>query len=138
MKKRPFISKQLVMAFLFVIFLSLPVAAQTFGDIALSQSILSGTRKITGKSANKRNNSYRKPSPKNGVRRLKPAANKKVTTTRKSVQLPKQPDMQAKWKLVEPEHKRRVRVYGRSSADRWLAEKGREMGRRDGSLARKP
>jgi len=64
MSKRLNISTQPIKLLFIIIFLSLPCMAQTFGDIALSQSILSGTRRI-GVKHKRPKKSVRKNQPSN-------------------------------------------------------------------------
>jgi hypothetical protein len=83
-----------------------------YGQIAMSQSILNGTRTIGKKSS--------------GALQSRPG----------SLQQPSAAEMAAMQRLIEPEYKRRVRVDGKASADRWLAATAREMGLRAGRAAR--
>jgi hypothetical protein len=84
------------------------------GATALGQSILSGTRNI-GRTTrpSSRLAPMRQPSHRRGG------------------------GLNAKMRVIAPEYNRRVRIYGKPSADRWLARTAREMGRRDGVAARR-
>lgn len=80
-----------------------------YGQIALGQSVLNGTRAIDGKS--------REPSTRNAVR-------------------PSQAQMQAIARQLEPEYRRRVQADGKASADAWLRQTAWELGRQAGRAAR--
>lgn len=86
-----------------------------YGQTALSQSMLGNTRNIgtTAKSSALRS-AIRTQSPASGS----------------------QSHEQAR-AAIAPEYKRRVRVDGQASADRWLAQAARALGQRDGQQARK-
>lgn len=84
-----------------------------YGQTALSQSTLSGTRKI-------------------GVD-ARSSTGKSSTTAARTAQAQ---SLQQQMARIAPEYKRRVRVDGQASADRWLAQTARALGRRDGQNAR--
>ena len=46
-------------------------------------------------------------------------------------------EMRAKMAELEPEYRRRIRVHGKASADRWLKSTAYAMGQRDGARARR-
>jgi hypothetical protein len=83
-----------------------------YGQIALGQSILDGTRAI---------DKDRQAGPQVPVGQAGH---------------PSRAQMQAMWKQLEPEYLRRVQADGKASADAWLAATARELGRRDGQAAR--
>lgn len=83
-----------------------------YGQIALGQSVLDGTRAI-GKDSQ---STSRIPAGQAGH--------------------PSRAQMQALWEQLEPEYMRRVQADGKASADAWLAAAARELGRRDGQAAR--
>lgn len=83
-----------------------------YGQIALGQSILDGTRAI---------DKQRQAGPQGPAGRAGH---------------PSRAQVQALWKQLEPEYLRRVQADGKASADAWLAATARELGRRDGEAAR--
>ncbi|MGS1097237.1 hypothetical protein ACVCNR_22060 (plasmid) [Aquamicrobium terrae] len=112
------------------------------GATALGQSTLSGTRHLGQKSRHPDELSptmrkYCQQWPNEGVCKADQArqANRKQPSAR--VERPGERDMNAIMRAIAPEYNRRVRLYGRASADRWLAKTAREMGQRDGAAARK-
>ena len=82
-----------------------------YGQIALSQSTMDGTRKM-------------------GERAV-PADNRLAQNSK-----PNQARKQALMKQIEPEYNLRLRRDGKLSADRWLAATARELGRQEGSADR--
>jgi len=80
-----------------------------YGQIALGQSVLDGTRAIDGKSQDL------------------PA---------RSTVRPSQAQMQAIANQLEPEYRRRVQADGKASADAWLRQTAWELGRQAGRAAR--
>jgi hypothetical protein len=83
-----------------------------YGQTALSQSVLDGTRAIGEKSSTRQSRA--------GALRPQPSAAEMAQIRRR----------------IEPEYHRRVRIDGKASADRWLAATAREMGLRAGRAAR--
>jgi hypothetical protein len=83
-----------------------------YGQTALSQSVLDGTRAIGEKSSARQS--------RTGALRPQPSAAEMAEIRRR----------------IEPEYNRRVRIDGKASADRWLAATAREMGIRAGRAAR--
>ena len=83
-----------------------------YGQIALGQSVLDGTRAID----KDRQAGSQMPAGQAGH--------------------PSRAQMQAMWKQLEPEYLRRMQADGKASADAWLAATARELGRRDGQAAR--
>ncbi len=83
-----------------------------YGQIALGQSVLDGTRAI-GKD---NQSASQVPAGQAGH--------------------PSRSQMEALWRQLEPEYLRRVQADGKASADAWLAATAQEMGRRDGRAAR--
>jgi hypothetical protein len=112
------------------------------GGIALGQSTLSGTRQLGQKSRHSDELSptmknYCRQWPNEGVCKADRAhrANKKQPAAR--VGRPSQQEMNARMRAIAPEYNRRVRLYGKARADKWLAKTAREMGTRHGDAARK-
>jgi hypothetical protein len=112
------------------------------GATALGQSTLGGTRQLGKKSRHSDELSptmkdYCRKWPDEGVCKADRArrANRKQPSAH--IGRPSQQDMNARMRAIAPEYNRRVRLYGKAKADRWLARTAREMGRRDGAAARK-
>jgi len=112
------------------------------GATALGQSTLGGTRQLGQKSRHSDELSptmkaYCRKWPNEGVCKADRArrAGKRQPTAR--VDRPSQRDMNAMMRAIAPEYNRRVRLYGKAKADRWLAKTAREVGRRDGAAARR-
>ncbi len=110
------------------------------GSTALGQSILNGTRNI-GKGGGSDELSptmkkYCAQWPNEGVCKADRARRaKRGPRASASPQVRQsQTDMM---RAIAPEYNRRVRLYGKARADRWLAETARDMGRRDGAAARR-
>ena len=112
------------------------------GATALGQSILNGTRGIDGK---QRHSDELSPTmkeycarwPDEGVCKADRARRAKRQAPAKHASRPSREEINAKMRAIAPEYNRRVRLYGKPSADRWLAKTAREMGRRDGTAVRK-
>lgn len=90
-----------------------------YGNIALGQSTLMGTREL-GK------------SDKPALRANGQAVEQSATAVQ-----PSQAHVQALMAQIEPEYRRRVREDGEASAKRWLARKAWELGHDDGAAARR-
>ena len=112
------------------------------GATALGQSILGGTRDIGRKPRHSDELSptmkeYCAEWPDEGVCKADRARKAKRYTPAKRVSRPSREEINAKMRAIAPEYNRRLRLYGKARADRWLAKTAREMGRRDGMAARK-
>lgn len=112
------------------------------GSTALGQSTLNGTRQLGKKSRHSDELSptmknYCRQWPNEGVCKADRArrANRKQPSPH--MDRPSQEEMNARMRAIAPEYNRRVRLYGKARADRWLAQMAREMGKRDGAAARK-
>jgi len=104
------------------------------GGIALGQSTLSGTRQIGKKS---RHSDELSPTMKDYCRKWPDEGVCKADRARKARHAAPAPaDLDAKMREVAPEYNRRLHLYGKEKADRWLAETARAMGERDGAAAR--
>jgi hypothetical protein len=105
-----------------------------YGSMTLGQSILGGTRDIGRKpSAGRQGLSpqmqdYCRRWPNEGVCRANAPHPAPAVDTSRRDELMRQ---------IAPEYERRVRLYGKASADEWLAATAREMGRQDGVRARR-
>jgi hypothetical protein len=112
------------------------------GSTALGQSILSGTRDIGKKPSHSEELSptmkeYCARWPDEGVCKADRARRTKRQAPAKQASRPSREEINAKMRAIAPEYNRRVRLYGKPSADHWLARTAREMGRRDGMAAHK-
>jgi hypothetical protein len=111
------------------------------GATALGQSTLSGTRNI-GKNPHQSDElsptmkDYCAKWPNEGVCKADRARRAEQQSPTKASR-PSQEEIDAKMREIAPEYNRRVQLYGKPSADSWLAETAREMGKRDGTAARK-
>ncbi|MGH8819144.1 MAG: hypothetical protein ACREX5_21290 [Achromobacter pestifer] len=84
----------------------------SYGQLALGQTVLDGTRSLDKKSR-------AQPQP--------PAGN-----AGRASRL----EMEAMWRRIEPEYLRRVQADGRVKADAWLAAQARTLGEQAGRAAR--
>lgn len=112
------------------------------GGIALGQSTLSGTRQLGQKprysdELSPTMKDYCRQWPGEGVCKADRARRSKKKQPAARVGRPSQRDMNAMMRAIAPEYNRRVRKFGKASADRWLAKTAREMGKRDGAAARR-
>lgn len=112
------------------------------GATALGQSILGGTRDIGRKPRRSEELSptmkeYCAQWPNEGVCKADRARRAKRSGPASRTSRPSRQEINARMREIAPEYNRRVRLYGKPSADRWLAKTAREMGRRDGAAARK-
>ena len=99
------------------------------GQTAMSQSILSGTRRLSapeGRSAAPRARAHRGTAPST------------TATVPGSARGPSPEQVRARGEQLRPEYERRLRTDGKASADSWLARTAYEMGRREGAAARRP
>jgi hypothetical protein len=92
-----------------------------YGQTAMSQSILDGTRDIDSGNRSDRRTQRRAVQG----------------TVRPTGFADRQALAQARAREIAPEYQRRVRMEGKASADRWLTRKAWEMGQRDGQIRRR-
>jgi len=104
------------------------------GSTALGQSILGGTRNLdTGGG----DSDELSPTMKDYCAKWPDEGVCKADRARKARRAAPVPaDLDAKMREVAPEYNRRLHLYGKEKADRWLAETARAMGERDGAAAR--
>jgi hypothetical protein len=112
------------------------------GATALGQSILSGTRNIGKKPRHSDELSptmkeYCAQWPSEGVCKADRARRARRQLPTNQASRPSREEISAKMRTIAPEYNRRVRLYGKPKADLWLAQTAREIGRRDGTAARK-
>lgn len=112
------------------------------GSTALGQSILNGTRNLGKKGAGSDELSptmrkYCAQWPNEGVCKADRARKAKRKAPARQAFRPSREEIDARMRAIAPEYNRRVRLYGKASADHWLARTAREMGRRDGAAARR-
>ncbi len=112
-----------------------------YGSMALSQSILSGTRRLGHNGANGSDDHTQNEHPQ---WRVQPEGAPAGSTPngmaarhgQQTVAYPSQARVDALWQQLKPEYEQRVRLDGQASADQWLLATAREIGRRDGARAR--
>jgi hypothetical protein len=112
------------------------------GATALGQSILGGTRDIGRKPGRSDELSptmkdYCARWPNEGVCKADRVRRGKRGGPANRISRPSRQEINARMRAIAPEYNRRLRLYGKAKADRWLAKAAREMGRRDGAAARK-
>jgi len=83
-----------------------------YGQLALGQTVLDGTRSVDKKSR-------AEPQPSSG-----------------SAGRASRAEIEAMWRRIEPEYLRRVQAEGRANADAWLARQARTLGEQAGRAAR--
>ena len=83
-----------------------------YGQLALGQTVLDGTRSLDKRSR-------AEPQPPSG-----------------SAGRASRAEIEARWRRIEPEYLRRVQAEGRASADAWLAREARMLGEQAGREAR--
>lgn len=111
------------------------------GLTVLGQSTLSGTRNIDKSHAGSDELSptmkkYCAQWPNEGVCKAD-RARRAGRKPAERMSRPSREEINARMKAIAPEYNRRARLYGKTHADRWLAQTAQEMGRREGMAARK-
>lgn len=112
------------------------------GATALGQSILGGTRDIGRKPSRSDELSptmkgYCAEWPDEGVCKADRARRTRHRSPAKQASHPSREEINARMRAIAPEYNRRVQLYGKARADRWLTKIAREIGRRDGAAARR-